>query len=86
MPEDADAEKIGILVALLCSLFLIQNVFLSCGEGLREQLGSRLQEQLRKRLPPERVPEVHQLMRRQTERCAVLYARRLRSDILFNRG
>ena len=86
VPEDADAEKLGILVALLCSLFLIQNVFLSCGDGLREQLGSRLQEQLRKRLPPERVPEVHLLMRRQTERCAVLYARRLRSDILFNRG
>ena len=86
VPEDADAEKLGILVALLCSLFLIQNVFLSCGDGLRERLGSRLQEQLRKRLPPERVPEVHLLMRRQTERCAVLYARRLRSDILFNRG
>ena len=86
VPEDAYAEKLGILVALLCSLFLIQNVFLSCGEGLREQLGSRLQEQLQKRLPPERVPEVHLLMRRQTERCAVLYARRLRSDILFNRG
>ena len=86
VPEETDAEKLGILVALLCSLFLIQNVFLSCGEGGREQLDVRLREELRKRLPDEQVPEVHLLMRRQTERCAVLYARRLRSDILFNRG
>lgn len=86
VPEETDAEKLSIVVTLLCMLFSIQNVFLSCGEDMPEQLDVRLREQLRRRLPQERIPEIHLLMRRQTERCTALYARRLRSDILFNRG
>lgn len=86
VPEQADVEKLGSVLALLCMLFTIQNVFLSCGENARERLDVKLREQLKQELPIEKVPEIHLLLRRQTERCAALYAQRLRSDILLNRG
>ena len=86
VPEQADAEKLGSVLALLCMLFTIQNVFLSCGENTQERLDVKLREQLKQKLPIEQVPEIHLLLRRQTERCAALYAQRLRSDILLNRG
>lgn len=86
VPEQADAEKLVSVLALLCMLFTIQNVFLSCGENAQGRLDVKLRERLKQELPIEKVPEIHLLLRRQTERCAALYAQRLRSDILLNRG
>lgn len=86
VPEQTDVEKLSGIIAILCMLFSIQAVFLSCDQDSGEGLNEKISEQLKKRLSPQALPEVRLLLRRQTERCAVLYARRLRSDILFNCG
>lgn len=77
-----DGEVLGRIIALLCILFPLDNVFVS-GNDVDERLMRQLAVQVREHLAGSRIPGIRRLDQKDMSQAANVLAEKVRENVLF---